>query len=209
MTPAHQALERLREGNRRFVSDSTASTARIGEARRNEVASSQAPFAIVLGCSDSRVPVESIFDAGLGDIFTVRVAGNVATPAQIGSIEFAAANFGSRLVVVLGHSGCGAIRATIDVVKQQSDPGSPGLNAIVDQIRPAVEDLLNSGVPTGDSDELMEKATRLNVRSSANHLRKESAILRDLISRENLLVVGAEYSLASGEVEFFDGVPNG
>src|SRR5260221_3196407 len=136
-TAARAALDRLREGNRRFASDMRSAESLSSLTRRAELVSGQQPFAIVLGCSDSRVPAEIVFDQGLGDLFVIRVAGNIVAPSQIGSVEFAADRFGTRLVVVLGHSMCGAIQATLDELGRPSTDQSPNLRAIVDRIRPA------------------------------------------------------------------------
>jgi carbonic anhydrase len=197
------ALERLQEGNRRFVSELKTGGRATGEDRRRELVDGQEPFAIVLGCSDSRVPAEIVFDQGLGDLFVIRVAGNIVAPSQIGSVEFAAERFGTRLVVVLGHSMCGAIAATLEELEQPSERRSPNLRAIVDRIRPAVEGLFEAGVRT-DREALARHAVRANIRASVDHLRHGSEILERLIERDGLLVVGAEYSLESGLVDFFD-----
>lgn len=201
MIPAMEALERLREGNRHFVAD----VRRQKEIapRRAEVASGQEPFAIVLGCSDSRVPAELIFDQGLGDLFVIRVAGNIVAPSQIGSVEFAAARFHTRLVVVMGHSNCGAITATLEELGRPSENQSRNLRAIVDRIRPAVAPLIRTKLKD-DYDALVGEAVRANVRVAADHLRHGSEILEQLIEREGLLIVGAEYSLETGVVDFFD-----
>jgi carbonic anhydrase len=206
MISAREALDRLREGNRRFVSDDRASEASADEKRRQELATSQEPFAIILGCSDSRVPAEIVFDQGLGDLFVIRVAGNIVAPSQVGSVEFAAARFGTRLVVVLGHSKCGAILATIDELRRPSHDQSRNLRAIVDRVRPSVETLVTSEIGR-DEDALVRNAVRANIRASAGHLRHGSEILENLIQHDGLLVVGAEYSLETGAVDFFDGVP--
>ena len=206
MIPAPEALQRLRDGNRRFVSNVRSHDSLSGEARRAEVATGQEPFAIILGCSDSRVPAEIVFDQGLGDLFVIRVAGNIVAPSQIGSVEFAAERFGTRLVVVLGHSQCGAIQATIDELKRPTVNQSRNLRSIVDRVRPAVEPLLRSG-PQRDPEALFRDAVRANVCISAGHLRHGSDILEQLIEQSGLAVVGAEYSLETGVVEFFDGLP--
>jgi carbonic anhydrase len=202
MTSARQALERLREGNRRFVADARISDAFVSRNRRAELTNSQQPFAIVLGCSDSRVPAEIVFDQGLGDLFVIRVAGNIVAPSQVGSVEFAAARFGTRLVVVLGHSRCGAIVATLEELRRPSENQSRNLRAIVDRVRPSIEALLETGVPHDES-ALVKQSVRANIRASVNHLRHGSEVLEQLIQSEGLLVVGAEYSLETGEVEFF------
>ena len=205
MSPAREALDRLREGNSRFVSNISASGNGIGRDRRAELAVAQEPFAIILGCSDSRVPAEIVFDQGLGDLFVIRVAGNIVAPSQVASVEFAAARFATRLVVVLGHSQCGAIAATLEALTAPKDEQSRNLWAIVDRVRPAVEPLLSNGAKH-DHDTLMKRAVRANIRASANHLRHGSQVLEQLIQTDGLMVVGAEYSLESGEVEFFDGL---
>lgn len=206
MISALQALQRLQEGNRRFVSERREPhTASSGE-RRGEVAAGQAPFAVILGCSDSRVPAEIVFDQGLGDLFVIRVAGNIVAPSQIGSVELAAERFGTRLVVVLGHSMCSAVLATLEELGQPTESRSRNLRSIVNRIRPAVEGLLETDLRK-DPDALAEHAVKANIRASANQLRNGSEILEELIEKEGLLVVGAEYSLDSGVVEFFDGMP--
>ncbi len=206
MISAREALERLREGNHRFVSDVGSREVVTGQTRRSELASGQQPFAIILGCSDSRVPAEIVFDQGLGDLFVIRVAGNIVAPPQIGSVEFAAARFGTRLVVVLGHSRCGAVSATLESLLQPTHSHSRNLLSIIERIRPSVEPLLATEL-RHDPDALVQHAVRANIRSSATHLRHESDVLRQLIHRDGLLVVGAEYSLETGFVDFFDGVP--
>ncbi len=206
MIPAREALERLQEGNRRFVSDIRDPDAPTSHARRNELAAGQEPFAIILGCSDSRVPAEIVFDQGLGDLFVIRVAGNIVAPSQIGSVEFAAERFDTRLVVVLGHSQCGAVLATLEELRRPRENQSPNLRSIVDRVRPSVEGLLATEFGH-DPDDLLNRAVRSNVRASANQLRHGSEVLEQLIQRDRLLVVGAEYSLETGIVEFFDGVP--
>jgi carbonic anhydrase len=206
MISAKEALERLREGNRRFASDVRGSEAYLTQARRTELSNTQHPFAIILGCSDSRVPAELVFDQGLGDLFVIRVAGNIVAPSQVGSVEFAAERFGTRLVVVLGHSRCGAILATLEELRRPRENQSRNLKAIVDRVRPSVEGLLDTDLRR-DMDALINGAVRLNIRASANQLRHGSAILEQLIQDDGLVVVGAEYSLETGVVEFFDGVP--
>ena len=207
MISAREALERLREGNRRFVSDIRNRDGLTSQKRRRELAASQEPFAIVLGCSDSRVPAEIVFDQGLGDLFVIRVAGNIVAPSQVGSVEFAAERFGTRLVVVLGHSNCGAILATLEELGRPPGDRSRNLRSIVDRIRPSVEALLTSDL--GNPDALVAQAVRANICVSANHLRHGSEILTQLIQTDGLLVVGAEYSLDTGAADFFDGVPIG
>ena len=208
MIPAIHALERLREGNRRFVEDIRSHSLESHQTRRRELTEGQEPFAIVLGCSDSRVPAEIVFDQGLGDLFVIRVAGNIVAPSQVGSVEFAAARAGARLVVVLGHSNCGAILATIEELGRPSHAQSRNLHSIVDRVRPSVEPLLATELGK-NVDALVREAVRANVRASASHLRHGSEVLEQLIDTDGLLVVGAEYSLETGIVDFFDGVPAG
>lgn len=206
MISAVEALARLQEGNRRFVSGVRSLDTLMSQMRRGELVAGQAPFAVILGCSDSRVPVEMIFDQGLGDLFVIRVAGNIVAASQIGSIEFAAEAFGTRLVVVLGHTRCGAVQATLEELQRPTENQSRNLRSIVDRIRPAVAELLETDLKD-DPDGLIRHSVRSNVRVSAHHLRHGSDILERLIEEDGLVVVGAEYSLESGLVEFFDGVP--
>jgi carbonic anhydrase len=203
--PAAEALRRLREGNLRFASGTSALQDALSHGRRVELAERQEPFAIILGCSDSRVPAEIVFDQGLGDLFVIRVAGNIVAPSQVGSIEFAAARFGTQLVVVLGHSRCGAILATLEELRTPTDRQSRNLRAIVDRVRPSVEGLLATEL-RHDPEALVRQAVRANILASADHLRHGSELLEQLIQQGRLLVVGAEYSLESGQVEFLDGI---
>jgi carbonic anhydrase len=205
MIPAQEALKRLREGNRRFASDVSSRDMLMSPTRRRTLMTGQEPFAIILGCSDSRVPAEIVFDQGLGDLFVIRVAGNIVAPSQVGSVEFAAARYGTRLVVVLGHSQCGAVLATLEELQQPTENQSPNLHSIVDRVRPSVEGLLETEL-RHDPEALVRQAVRANIRASTNQLRHGSEILENLIRKEGLLVVGAEYSLETGVVHFFDGV---
>ncbi len=206
MITALQALEKLQQGNRRFVSGEQGHSQLNSEVRRSALVAGQAPFAIIFGCSDSRVPAEIVFDQGLGDLFVIRVAGNVVAPSLVGSVEFAADKFDTRLVVVLGHSQCGAVEATLEELERPSTNRSPNLHSIVDRIRPSIEGLLETDLRHNPV-ELYRQAVRANIRASANHLRHASQILEQLIQSDGLLVVGAEYSLETGLVDFFDGLP--
>ena len=203
MISAPDALERLREGNARFVSGVRRLDTLVGHTARGNLVDGQNPFAVILGCSDSRVPVEIVFDQGLGDLFVIRVAGNIVAPSQIGSIEFAAEQYGARLVIVLGHSRCGAIMATVEQLLRPTDEQSRNLRTIVDRIRPAVEGLLTTEF-VHDSESLAHHAVQANVRASVEKLRHGSEILEDLVRRDGLMIVGAEYSLETGIVEFLD-----
>ena len=201
MIPADQALIRLREGNRRFVESLAASDT---VARKLELDCDRMPFAIVLGCSDARVPAELVFDQGLGDLFVIRVAGNIVSPSQIGSVEFAAERFGVRLVVVLGHTQCGAIRATIEQLQTPAESQSPNLRSIVDRVRPALEGLLHTDL-RNDPEALALQGMRANIGISVSHLRYGSPVLESLILNDGLRIVGAEYSVPTGEVTFLEG----
>ena len=201
MVSAVDALERLREGNARFASNIGNSGPLLSHSQRAALASGQQPFAIILGCSDSRVPAEIVFDQGLGDLFVIRVAGNIVAPSQIGSVEFAAARYQTRLVVVLGHSQCGAIIATLEELQRPTENQSRNLAAIVDRVRPSVEALLTTELKH-DIQALVTQGVRANIRASVDHLRHGSQVLEQLIQNEGLQVVGAEYSLESGRVEF-------
>ncbi len=204
MIAAEEALELLRAGNRRFVDDARQGGASSRQ-RRALLAAGQTPHSIILGCSDSRVPAELVFDQGLGDLFVIRVAGNVVAPSQIGSVEFAAARFATKLVVVLGHSNCGAIQATLEELGRPSAERSRNLRSIVDRVRPSVETLLGTEL-RHDYPALVQHAVRANIRVSVNQLRHGSEVLESLIANEGLRIAGAEYSLESGVVEFLDGV---
>lgn len=205
MTSAASALARLRAGNRRFV-DGVISVDRFAaNARRQALAAGQAPFAIVLGCSDSRVPAEIVFDHSLGDLFVIRVAGNIVAPSQVESVEFAAARYGVRLVVVLGHTNCGAVCATIEELSRPATEPPRPLGSIVGRVRASVEPLLATEL-ANDPTALVAAAVRANIRVSTSHLRSGSPILEQLIRNDGLVVVGAEYALDTGVVDFFDGV---
>src|ERR1700685_4286973 len=203
MILAREALALLQDGNRRFVSDISNRDAITSRSRRLELTASQAPFATILGCSDSRVPVEIVFDQGLGDLFVIRVAGNIVAPSQIGSVEFAAEQFGSRLVVVLGHSCCGAIETTLEQLRRPVENQSRNLRSIVDLVRPAIEGLLTTDLKH-DQQALLHAAVRANISASVRNLRHGSDIIGNLIQNAGLRVVGAEYSLDTGVVDFFD-----
>lgn len=206
MVAALDALQRLQRGNRRFVYELQNQNQSVTQVRRQELVAGQRPFAIILGCSDSRVPAEIIFDQGLGDLFVIRVAGNVVAPSLVGSVEFAAAKFGTRLVVVLGHTLCGAVQATVEELERPSENRSPNLHAIVERIRPSVEPLLHTNL-RHQPEQLMRQAIRANIQVSVDHLRHGSQILEELIAHDGLLVVGAEYALETGVVDFFEGLP--
>lgn len=203
---ALKALERLREGNHRFLTGNQSRDTSMSRIQRMESLAGQQPFAVILGCSDSRVPVETVFDQSFGDLFVIRVAGNIVAPSQIGSIEFATERFGTRLVVVLGHTHCGAVEATLEELQRPTASQSRNLHSIVQRIQPAVEGLLATDLKR-DFNALTRQAIRANVRISVDHLRHGSDVLEELAEKDGLLIVGAEYALESGVVDFFDGVP--
>lgn len=203
MISANDALQRLTRGNQRFLSGEGGRDLNLEHARRVQLVQAQAPFAVVLGCSDSRAPLELIFDQGLGDLFVIRVAGNVVSPSQIGSVEFATGNFGTPLVVVMGHSQCGAVAATVNHLLEGGEVPTPHLGFIVDRIRPAVEAVQNSNPGLGP-EELVVESTRENVRQTVRALENGSELLKTRMEEGLLTIVGAEYSLETGRVEFLD-----
>ena len=201
MMTANAALQRLQQGNKRFVSGVRSIDSLVKQMQREDFVDGQAPFAIILGCSDSRVPAELVFDQGLGDLFVIRVAGNIVAPSQVGSVEFAASQFGTPLVVVLGHSMCGAVMATLEEIKRPSDQTSSNVLSIVSRIRPSVELLLETDLHD-DPEHLLKAAIRSNILASTNSLRHGSQMLEQLILEDRLAIVAAEYSLETGVVEF-------
>ena len=198
-----EALQRLKEGNERFASNVRSLDTLLSHAQRGELTKGQNPYAIILGCSDSRVPAELVFDQGFGSLFVIRVAGNIVAPSQIGSIEYAATRYNTRLVIVMGHTHCGAVNATIEELRNKQRSPSSNLMSIVQRIAPAVATLMDTPLKD-DPDALMQHAVRANIRAATSHLRHGSAILEHLIANEGLLVVSAEYSLENGKVDFFD-----
>jgi len=205
MMTANEALQRLQQGNKRFVSGVRSVDSLVKKMQREDFVNRQAPFAIILGCSDSRVPAELVFDQGLGDLFVIRVAGNIVAPSQVGSVEFAVSQFGTTLVVVLGHSMCGAIKATLEEIKRPSDQTSSNVLSIVSRIRPSVELLLETDLHD-DPEHLLKAAIRSNTLASTNSLRHGSQMLEQLILEDRLAIVAAEYSLETGVVEFITGI---
>lgn len=202
---ALEALQRLQEGNRQFVAGNYNAADHVAELKLTAANAGQQPFAVVLGCSDSRVPVEIVFNQGFGDLFVIRVAGNIVAPSQVGSIEFAAEKFGIKLVVVLGHTHCGAIEATLEEMSRPTSSQSRNLRSIVDRIRPSVQGLLATDLKH-NHELLKQAAVRTNISVSASFLRHGSQLIEQLTEQGKLLVVGAEYSLETGMVDFFDGV---
>ncbi len=195
-----QALAKLKEGNQRFVHGETIHDIDSISSQRIEALQEQHPFAIVLGCSDSRVPAELVFDQGLGDLFVIRVAGNIAAPSQIGSIEYAVTHFGSRLVVVLGHADCGAIHATIEAINQPEDQLSDNIQSIVKRVRPVLRTLPDC--PTTGIQ--LEAAIKANVNNTVAAIIDSSAVIAERVQAGKLQVSGAYYHLKTGVVEFYD-----
>lgn len=203
MITASEAVARLKEGNQRFVSGVRSIDTIVKQIQRADFVEGQAPFAIILGCSDSRVPAELIFDQGLGDLFVIRVAGNIVAPSQVGSVEFAADLFGTQLVVVLGHSMCGAVKATIDELEKPSEKTSSNILSIVNRIRPVVEPLFKTEL-RNNPNKLLASCIHANILASTNHLKHGSQMLENLVQQGKLKIVGAEYSLETGNVTFFE-----
>lgn len=206
MISAQQAFERLQEGNQRFISGDFQSGVRTATVRRKQLAAGQEPFAVVVGCSDSRVPLEIVFDQGLGDLFVIRVAGNIVNNSVTGSVEFAVAEFGTPLVVVLGHSTCGAITSAVNALEQSTDDLPTALRSIVEDIKPAVNTVINAG-GGDDRAQLIADAVRVNVRASVAQLRRDSTLLDACVRQDSVRIIGAEYMLDSGVVEFFEAKP--
>lgn len=203
MSKAQDAINRLKEGNQRFVSGVRSIDTIVKQMNRANMVKIQEPIAIILGCSDARVPAELIFDQGLGDLFVIRVAGNIVAPSQVGSVEFAAERFGTPLVVVLGHSNCGAVIATIEDLDQTTPSHSQNVQSIVSRIRPSVEPLYHTEI-RNHPNQLLEAAIRANIQTAVDHLRHGSQALENLVLKGKLEIVGAEYSLETGIVTFFD-----
>ena len=197
-----ESLQRLKDGNARFVQNVRSLDTLSRQASRGDLAKNgQRPFAIILSCSDSRAPSELLFDQGLGDLFIIRVAGNIVAPSLVGSVEFAAASFGSRLVVVMGHSSCGAISATLDSLKSDKPAPSENIQDILSRIRPHVEYLKDLDLPRETQ---MRKASHSNVMASVDHLRHGSKILEGMANSGQIEIIGAEYDLETGKVEFIE-----
>jgi carbonic anhydrase len=203
MITASEAIQRLKEGNQRFMSGVRSIETILKQMQRKDFVAGQEPFAVILGCSDSRVPAEIVFDQGLGDLFVIRVAGNIVAPSQIGSVEFAVETFNTPLVVVLGHSMCGAVMATIDELERPTSEKSSNVLSIVNRIRPTVKPLFETEL-RNDPDKLLESSIHANILAATNNLRHGSQMLEQLVEKGELTIIGAEYSLETGEVEFFD-----
>jgi len=192
---AEQALQKLMDGNSRFVESKMAGSSLCDATARGKLAKSQHPYAIILSCSDSRVPPELIFDQALGEIFVVRVAGNVADPIVLGSIEYATEHLGSPLIMVLGHERCGAVTAAV---------GSKGkhegnIGAILSAIEPAAKKakVISKGKP---QEELVECAVEVNAKAVAAALTKKSKVLAEQLKEGKIKIVSAKYDLDDGKV---------
>ena len=197
---SEEALKRLKEGNSRFVAGQSRQQADRYRSQLADLIGGQHPFAIILGCSDSRVPPEIIFDQGVGDLFIVRVAGNIAEPAALGSIEYAAEYLGARLIVVLGHASCGAVQAALAQLDSPGQVGSPYLQSILDHIHPAVAALPK--VSGQEPQSVVDEAIGANIRASLEQIGNDSPILKRLMETNDLESVGAQFSLDTGTVEF-------
>ncbi len=192
---ANEAQRRLVEGNRRFINQSRRYPNQ-SKRRLQSVSKTQYPFAAILGCADSRVPPELIFDQGLGDLFVVRVAGNIASDATIGSLEFAAASLGTQLIVVLGHKGCGAVSAAM---KNEANYGR--VDSIIDSIKPSLSQNQENPQNTNDLNN-NDNAVINNIQYQAEKLRSNSQIITRLISDDRLKIIGAFYDINNGKVRF-------
>ncbi|BAW80216.1 carbonic anhydrase [Candidatus Nitrosoglobus terrae] len=201
MISAQQALHRLKQGNQNFINGQTSGDKH--SAKRAKLTQGQNPFATILGCSDSRVPVEIVFDQGLGDLFVIRIAGNIVAPSIVGSVEFAVEYFDCPLVVVLGHSRCGAVKSTIDTLEQPDRLPSRNLMSIVNRVRSSIEPLYHTTLKN-NLESLWQECIRANVAASVNQLRYSTEVLENMVKNNEIMIVGAEYSLETGEVTFFD-----
>lgn len=203
MMSSRDALNRLVEGNKRFTSglrsvQSIASYQKLAELAEK----GQTPFAIVLTCSDSRVPAELLFDQGVGDLFVIRVAGNVLSPSLLASAEFAALSFKTPLCVVMGHTKCGAIKATLDFCAKGVEPPTPSLTTLVKSIDPAIKSVVDNRGKDCAGEELLHDATLANVKHTAKMIFETSAVLRERAKAKEFMVVGAMYDIATGTVKF-------
>lgn len=199
----NEALERLKKGNNRFVSGLRSTESLLGNEKLKDLSKNgQKPFAIVLSCSDSRVPAELLFDCGFGDLFVIRVAGNVVQPTQIASIEYAAKVLGASLCVVMGHSKCGAVQAALDTESGKAPDLGPNIDFLIELIRPSVQRSLKEKTTSNMS--LLDRCIHENVHSTSKEVLEKSSLLRGLASEEHFHVVNAVFQLESGKVEFFD-----
>lgn len=204
-----EALQKLMDGNKHYVENKLTNDAMSGSATRTSLAKSQRPYAIILTCSDSRVPPEIVFDKGLGEIFVVRVAGNIPDPVVLGSIEYAAEHLGSSLVMVLGHERCGAVTATVD--SKGKSTGSVNIDAIVKAIEPNVKsaaahcDACKGEKKCAETkkNEFVECVIDANAKTVAANLTKKSRILKHLVAEKKIKIVAAKYDLDDGVVTLF------
>lgn len=195
------AFRLLEEGNKRFVNNQLANY-NLGQTRRNELVQGQKPFAVVVACSDSRVAPEHLFDQGLGDIFVIRVAGNILDKAEIGSIEYAVDHLGSPLVVILGHESCGAVTAAVAKFENPAETHTTeNIDAFLDNIEPAVAEAKEDNL---EGKELIEEAAEINVELAVDQLLRDSSIVKEGVDAGKVKVVGAKYLLTNGDVEWFD-----
>lgn len=198
MISPQEALKRLTDGNERFAMGNSIHPNRCEETK-NALLRQQKPFVAVLSCSDSRVPIEIIFDAGLGDIFAVRTAGHVLSREVMGSLEYAVRSLGVKLVIILGHENCGAIKTAIETYQNKSyNELSENLQSIMNHIYPAIECV------SSESQNYLDSAIRSNINYQVEDLMKKDEFIAQKAKNGDILVLGAEYSLATGKVTFFN-----
>ena len=195
ITPA-MALDLLKEGNKRFTNNLKVNRNLVQQA--NETSNGQHPFAVILSCIDSRTSAELIFDQGLGDVFSVRIAGNIINEDILGSMEFGCKVAGSKIIVVLGHTKCGAIKGACDHVEMGN------LTALLTKIRPAVDDekTITVGRNSGNA-EFVEKVATINVKRTVKAIMERSPILKEMIESGTIGIIGGAHNITTGEVEFY------
>jgi len=193
------ALELLKDGNKRFVNNLKVNRNLLQQA--NDTSDGQHPFAVILSCIDSRTSAELIFDQGLGDIFSVRIAGNIINEDILGSMEFGCKVAGSKIIVVLGHTKCGAVKGACDHVEMGN------LTALLSEIRPAVDDELTTSENRNSSNnEFVEKVSVINVKRTVQSILQRSPILKEMIEKDEIGIVGGTHDITTGQVTFFDDI---
>lgn len=191
------ALQLLREGNKRFVTNLKINRDLLQQA--NETSSGQFPFAVILSCIDSRTSAELIFDQGLGDVFSIRIAGNILNEDILGSMEFGCKVAGSKIIVVLGHTKCGAVKGACDHVEMGN------LTALLSKIRPAVDDETTiTGDRSSKNSEFVEKVGDINVKRTVRSILERSPILKEMVERGEIALVGGRHDISTGEVAFYE-----
>ena len=196
-------LKELKAGNKRFLAGKSVQSSKSSLKKLQDFAKTgQAPKATVLCCSDSRAPVEMIFDQDIGDLFVIRVAGNIVAPSLVGSVEFAANRFKTHLVLVMGHTQCGAITATLDHIENAQAISSENIYDLVSRIKPHILPIAQMKKITRA--EKMERAVEANVRASVNQLSHSSRLIESLVQKKEMKIIGAVLNLSTGEVDFLD-----